>query len=49
MIRHEQPTYAQWLASGPVIRGCLESRFEPVRRSIGWGKFSFVGRKRPGT
>jgi SAM-dependent methyltransferase len=46
MIRHEQPTYSQWLAHGPLIRSSLESRFEPVRLAIGWGKLCFVGRKR---
>jgi SAM-dependent methyltransferase len=46
MIRHEQPTYSQWLANGPLIRSCLTSKLEPVKLAIAWGKLSFVGRKR---
>jgi SAM-dependent methyltransferase len=49
MIRHEQPTYFRWLAQGPLIRSSFESRFEPVKLAIGWGKFCFVGRKRSQT
>ena len=46
MIEHEQRLYDQWLGAPEEITSLIEIFFQPQRRSIKWGKLSFVGRKR---
>jgi ubiquinone/menaquinone biosynthesis C-methylase UbiE len=46
MISHEQQTYYQWLDQPQTIVRRVEQFFSPVRCSVKWGKYMFVGRKR---
>ena len=46
MIEREQVTYNNWLVSHAAILHGLDRVFASERRSIGWGKLSYVGRKR---
>ena len=46
MVEHERVTYEQWLAQPELIRGMVLERFDTMRETIGWGKWSLVGRKR---
>jgi len=43
MIEHERRTYEQWLHQPDVIKKLVREHFSPVRESIAWGKWSFVG------
>ena len=44
MIELEQPTYGNWLGSGPLIEKELTRLFTVEKVRIAWGKLSFVGR-----
>jgi ubiquinone/menaquinone biosynthesis C-methylase UbiE len=46
MVEHERATYEQWLGQPESIRRAVEVRFDTLRETIAWGKWSFVGRKR---
>ncbi len=46
MIEREKVTYNNWLESNAAILHALDRVFASERRSIGWGKLSYVGRKR---
>jgi ubiquinone/menaquinone biosynthesis C-methylase UbiE len=43
MIEHEQRTYDQWLSQPNLILKLAHSRFRPLKQTIGWGKWNFVG------
>ena len=45
MIHHEQQIYYQWLGMPQTILSLFEKYFDTDRRSVAWGKLSFVGRK----
>lgn len=47
MTELEWVTYDQWLRQPTMVLGCLETNFATERRSIGWGKLMWVGRKNP--
>ncbi|HKS82425.1 MAG TPA: class I SAM-dependent methyltransferase [Candidatus Acidoferrales bacterium] len=44
MIKHERNTYEQWLSQPDLIRRSVMRHFAPVRESVGWGKWNFVGK-----
>lgn len=44
MIQHERQTYEQWLNQPDVILQAVQRHFLPIRQSVSWGKWSFVGR-----
>jgi ubiquinone/menaquinone biosynthesis C-methylase UbiE len=46
MIHHERQTYEQWLSHPELILQLVRSYFIPLRQSIAWGKWSFVGKPR---
>jgi ubiquinone/menaquinone biosynthesis C-methylase UbiE len=46
MIQREQETYDAWLRQPALIRKSVHELFEPEREAIGWGKLTFVGRKK---
>ena len=46
MVRHERPTYEQWLTQPREIVELLEEKFEVEFLRTRWGKLSFVGRHR---
>lgn len=47
MIRREQRTYSQWLARPREIRAALARGFDTDREEIAWGKYYWVGTRRP--
>jgi ubiquinone/menaquinone biosynthesis C-methylase UbiE len=47
MIRCEQRTYFQWLSMPQVVRASLGRGFETRQQKTLFGKFMWVGRKRP--
>jgi SAM-dependent methyltransferase len=47
MIRREERTYFQWLARPGEIRAALSRGFDTSREAVAWGKFYWVGTKRP--
>jgi ubiquinone/menaquinone biosynthesis C-methylase UbiE len=44
MTEHERGTYEAWLSSPDLVLGVVRKHFVPVRQSIAWGKWSFVGK-----
>lgn len=44
MIEHERRTYEQWLSQPGVILQVVRKHFVPIRQSVAWGKWSFVGK-----
>ena len=44
MIEYERRTYSQWLQAPALILRAMRDNFETQYVSIGWGKFSFVGK-----
>jgi ubiquinone/menaquinone biosynthesis C-methylase UbiE len=46
MIRHERRTYEQWLNHPDLILELVRAHFIPIRESMFWGKWSFVGKPR---
>jgi ubiquinone/menaquinone biosynthesis C-methylase UbiE len=44
MIQHERRTYEQWLSQPDRILEVVHRHFVPIRQSIAWGKWSFVGK-----
>ena len=46
MIEHERPTYEQWLNQPKLILSLAHSHFTPVRESVSWGEWRFVGTPR---
>ena len=47
MIDHERATYEAWLGHPRAIRNAFDRLFESVTVKTTWGKFRYVGRKRP--
>ena len=47
MIKREMRTYSQWLGMPSEIRAALAQGFDTAREEIAWGKFYWVGTKRP--
>ena len=46
MVENEIRTYEQWLDQPELIRRVARGHFVPVRESIAWGKWNFVGAPR---
>ena len=46
MIEHERATYEHWLTSPDVVLSALQRYFDVELKTIGWGKLTFVGRRR---
>ena len=46
MVENEISTYEQWLDQPELIRKVARGHFVPVRESIAWGKWNFVGAPR---
>lgn len=44
MIQHERRTYEQWLSQPDVVLQVVRRHFVPIRQSVAWGKWSFVGK-----
>ena len=46
MVENELRTYKRWLNQPELIRKVAHDHFVPVRESIAWGKWNFVGMPR---
>jgi len=46
MVENEIRTYKQWLDQPELIRKVAHAHFVPVRESMAWGKWNFVGAPR---
>jgi len=47
MIENERQTYENWLSRPQEISQLARRYFQPEHESFAWGKWNFVGRKRP--
>lgn len=46
MIEHERNTYDRWLRNPDAISRLAKTYFIPVKESVGWGRWNFVGTPR---